>query len=626
LADNLQSGSDKTLANESIGGFSISADNLFEHAFSQSEAALRSLTDSAPFSIIRYNREGRITYVNAPLLAYFGIPLAELIGKLPREVWPDGHFAEIDRGIAQVLKMKEMAIVEFSELSAEGKPLHHQVWVVPEKDSSNEMVGIIAFGLDITERRLAEREARLLNCALDNSFDATYLFDTYLRFRYVNEAAVRVLGYSREELLSLTLLDIAPDITLEIVHSLMKQTAVTGRFPGVVESRHRRKNGDFFPVEVGTSTFIHEGETLFLTVVRDITERKKIEQALIQKESELRSVLESSPETIIRYDIKGRMAYLNEKLQNNLGVASSEVMGKSPHEVWTDGRFDKLVQTVFQVMETKQEAITEVKRVVNGETKIQEILFAPEWNACGEINGVIGFGRDITEVRRIEKAIEDSRVQMRGLMAHRERAREEERKLIAREVHDELGQILSGLQLNIALVADKCAAYSEALREHFQESAILINQAIGVARNVASTLRPVELDMGIAPSLEWLVNRFATYTGIKCEVQVEELDHELGEASSVAFFRIVQESLTNVARHAKATMLSITLKQEGDDSVLKVCDNGVGFDMNEKKTNSFGLIGMQERVFLLGGSFSMHSRPGNGTEVVVRLPYNKEKP
>jgi PAS domain S-box-containing protein len=350
-----------------------------------------------------------------------------------------------------------------------------------------------------------------------------------------------------------------------------------------------------------------------------------IKQDLTQKESELRSVMESSPDIIIRYDHAGRITYANSKLLRMFDIPSGGIIGKLPHEAWTDGLFDEVEEAIFRVIKTKEETRVEVQRFFNGALQVQEIRLAPEWNTFGEIVGVIAFGRNITALRLIEKAIDDSRAQLRGLMAHREQAREEERKLIAREVHDELGQILSGLQLNMALVADKCAAHSEALREHFQESVILINQAIGVTRNVASTLRPVELDMGIASSLEWLVNRFATYTGIQCDLHVGYQESELGEANAVAFFRIVQESLTNVARHAKATRLNISLKREGDDSVLKVRDNGRGFDMSENKMNSFGLVGMRERTFLLGGSFSINSSAGAGTEIVVRIPGNKEK-
>ncbi len=469
-------------------------------SLTQSEAALRSLTDSAPFSIIRYDVEGRITYANASLLNFLGVPLDELIGRLPCEIWTDGLYSQIEQGIAQVRKTKAQVVVEFSQLDIEGKTVQHQVWVVPEKKPSNEIVGIIAFGFDVTERKRAEREVNLLNRALDNSFDATYLLDADLRFRFVNEAAVRELGYSREEFLAMNLLDIDPNASREAVQGMMRQTAANGRFPGTIESQHRRKNGEIIPVEIGATVFNYEDEILYLTVVRNVSQRKEIEQYL-----------------------------------------------------------------------------------------------------------------------------EKSRTQLRGLIAHRESAREEERKLIAREVHDELGQILSGLKLNIALVADKCAAKSETLREHFSESMILIDQAIGVARNVASTLRPVALDMGIVSSLEWLVNRFATYSGIECKIHIAEQDIRFQENCAIALFRIVQESLTNVARHAQADKLSISLYSDGDNYILTVHDNGKGFDMSEKKPNSFGLVGIRERALMLGGSLRVNSLPGEGTKIEVRIPCARNK-
>jgi signal transduction histidine kinase len=148
----------------------------------------------------------------------------------------------------------------------------------------------------------------------------------------------------------------------------------------------------------------------------------------------------------------------------------------------------------------------------------------------------------------------------------------------------------------------------------------LTDRALEVARNVASTLRPSALEMGIVSALEWLASRFGSNTGIRCEVHIEDDDIQLDEAPAIALFRIVQESLTNVARHAKANRVDVTLRREAGGYVMKVKDNGQGFDASLKKTDSFGLVGIRERALMLGGRVDIDSHPGKGTEIVVRIP------
>lgn len=214
---------------------------------------------------------------------------------------------------------------------------------------------------------------------------------------------------------------------------------------------------------------------------------------------------------------------------------------------------------------------------------------------------------------------------MRGLSARREAAREEERKHIAREVHDELGQILTGLKLNVSVLNHKFAADAPALREQVQETMQLTDRALAVARNIASALRPAALDMGIVSALEWLAGRFSANTGIRCEMHLEDANVALDENHAIALFRIVQESLTNVSRYAQADHVVIDLHKDEDDYVLKVRDNGVGFDMGTKKMDSYGLLGMRERALMLGGELVINSSPGNGTEIVVHIPVNSHQ-
>jgi signal transduction histidine kinase len=224
------------------------------------------------------------------------------------------------------------------------------------------------------------------------------------------------------------------------------------------------------------------------------------------------------------------------------------------------------------------------------------------------------------ELSDANHALEESRAQLRRLASRYQESGEEERKYLARELHEELAQILAGLQLNLSALSLRHATDSPQLREQLQKNMELTDQAIIVTRNISTVLRPVALDMGIAASLEWLANRFGTQSGIQCEVNIDESATKLGENYAIAMFRIVQESLANVARHAKADHVDITLERNANNYTLKIRDNGIGFDISTKKTSSLGLVGIQERALALGGVVSINSRPGNGTEILVRLP------
>jgi signal transduction histidine kinase len=224
------------------------------------------------------------------------------------------------------------------------------------------------------------------------------------------------------------------------------------------------------------------------------------------------------------------------------------------------------------------------------------------------------------ELSDANRALEESRAQLRRLASRYQESGEEERKYLARELHEELAQILAGLQLNLSALSLRHATDSPKLREQLQQNMELTDQALIVTRNISTVLRPVALDMGIAASLEWLANRFSNQSGIQCEVDIEESAAKLGENYAIALFRIVQESLTNVAKHAKADHVDITFERSASHYILKIRDNGIGFDLGAKKTASLGLVGIQERALALGGVVSINSRPGSGTEILVRLP------
>lgn len=202
----------------------------------------------------------------------------------------------------------------------------------------------------------------------------------------------------------------------------------------------------------------------------------------------------------------------------------------------------------------------------------------------------------------------------------REEAREEERKHIARELHDELGQHLSAIRLELAFVRMRWGTNNPELQEKVQSVQASIDGVIGLVRDLVARLRPVVLDLGIASALEWLACEFRTSSGVKCDLQIDEQVGDLSPWQTNTVFRLVQESLTNVGRHARARSVHVSLRRQPGACVLTVRDDGLGFDPTKIGMKSLGIQGMRERAEMLDGHLDLHTRPGEGTSIVVTFP------
>jgi signal transduction histidine kinase len=264
----------------------------------------------------------------------------------------------------------------------------------------------------------------------------------------------------------------------------------------------------------------------------------------------------------------------------------------------------------------------------NGEIYPVWLSIATVCDVEGNITHYVGSHHDISELKSAESALNqlnqeltESRGSLRAMASQKEVRLELERKHIAREVHDELGQVLTGLRMNLSMSLKDHGNLAPGLALELQNMKKLVDQAIAGVRNVAANLRPVALDMGLVAAIEWLGSEFSKRMAIPCTISAQPGSFQIVDGRAVVFFRIVQESLTNIARHAEATQVDIKLVSRGDAMRLEVRDNGRGFLVNARRTKkTFGLLGMRERSLALGGTLEVNSTPGLGTVVVVLIP------
>ncbi|HEX8948892.1 MAG TPA: histidine kinase, partial [Dissulfurispiraceae bacterium] len=237
---------------------------------------------------------------------------------------------------------------------------------------------------------------------------------------------------------------------------------------------------------------------------------------------------------------------------------------------------------------------------------------------------------EVTERKRIVEELKKSREQMRTFAAHLQRVREEERMQIARDIHDVLGQELTGVKMNLSWIAKRlpeagCAADSALFGERVKSLLSLVDHTIRTTRQIATQLRPGILDdLGLVAAIEWQVKDFRERTGISC-IFISNAGHvDLGKERSVAVFRILQEALTNTLRHAEASEIHINLNEAHACCILEICDNGKGITDSEiAGRDSLGLLGMRERAFLFGGEVSITGSPSEGTRIMVSIPLGR---
>ncbi|MEW6164741.1 MAG: PAS domain S-box protein [Pseudomonadota bacterium] len=336
----------------------------------------------------------------------------------------------------------------------------------------------------------------------------------------------------------------------------------------------------------------------------------------------------------------GDILWVNDAFCRIYGYTRAEVIGKNPR-LLKSGRHDAAFYRVLWDALTHQGHWRgEVwNRRKNGEIFPEELSIQALRDTHGRTQRYISIFSDITERKRNEEALrqhqqrlEESETRLRELAAFLQTVREEERTRIARELHDELGQALTALRFDLGWLRGKCGSLGAAAGERVGTALGVVEQSIVSLRRISEDLRPAMLDsLGLAAAIEDHTAQFSQRTWIACRLDMNREEFDLDATLATAIFRIVQEALTNVARHAGASAVEIRIHQEDDAPdgggiLLEVSDNGRGFaghDEHERKT--FGLLGIRERVAILGGHLEIDSRPGQGVRIVGWLPIHREQ-
>jgi PAS domain S-box-containing protein len=357
-------------------------------------------------------------------------------------------------------------------------------------------------------------------------------------------------------------------------------------------------------------------------IIRDVTVRVRAQESLAVREAYLRAMLDNFPFLVWLKDVDGHFLAVNEAFARSCGRSqAADVVGLTDFDVWPRDLAQRYVDDDLGVMTRRKQKDVEEPIFTEGAPRWFETFKTPVLDKRGQVLGTTGFARDITERQRLDEELRAQREQLRALAAHVESVREEERVRIAREIHDELGQALTCMSMDLAFLDKQLPKEDAQAAARVATLATLVKETVTTVRRISSELRPSILDdLGLGAAVEWLAHDFETRTGIDCAVSVPSTITISTERATVVF-RICQEALTNVARHAHASRVSIDLIEAGDSLTLEVHDNGRGItDQEIHRPDSLGLLGMRERAALLGGAAEVTGSAGHGTSVTVRVP------
>jgi len=489
-------------------------------------------------------------------------------------------------------------------------------------------IAAIAIERSQSESLLRERERRYRDI-FDHTLDMLCLLEVTpigaLRCVEANPALLRALEKPHVEVVGATLESIFGLLSAQQIQALCEQCATAGR---VVESdegmvlRGEIRNLHFTLVPVADSS---RADSRILVISRDTTLLTKTRQKELERQHDINTLVENSPDAVARLSAQGEVLYVNARLRSWAGDALPELMGMPLDAVASLNNQSQLFRELAAQVIRENKAAEQEFRLSGLKTapKVVLIHFVPEVD--GErVVSVLAVGRDISKLRAAERRLANSNAQLRDLSTRRETAREEERKLIAREIHDELGQHLTALRMGISLLRFQFGVTTPELVPQVERLMALTDKTIQVVRNVSTSLRPSALDLGLVSGLQWLTTEFATLTKVPCVLHLPMIPLTLPDTHVTAAFRIVQESLTNIARYAEATQVSVTLSPQETHWLLEVQDNGKGFDPGAVTRQTLGLAGMRERGLMLGGKVIIFSHPGQGTTVQAFIPMQKD--
>ncbi len=576
------------------------------------EQQFQRLLESPLDAIMIVDKQGIIRMINERMEKTFGHKREELLGKQMGLLIPHKHrsaHSQHHKDYFTEPRARPMGTgLELYGLHKDGNEFPVEISLTPLETEGDMLVS--AAIRDISTRKYAEVLYARFGKILEASTNEIYLFDANtLHFTFVNKGARDNLGYNTEELRGLTPIDLLkPEYTKEafaaLIQSLRDGEKDTIRFI----TKHHRKNGSLYPVEVNLHLYLHEAPPIFVAIVLDITERVHAEAALRENEQRMALHIKHTPLAVIEWEVKDfTITAWNPSAERIFGYSVKNAIGKLKVTDIMPDFADSKSEPFWQGLpnHTDNHRTTKQNLTKEGRTIICEWYTTPLKDKNDKIVRVAALALDITVRQRALEALFS--------------AQEEERGRISRDLHDQVGQSLTAISLGLSTL-------SEANEPQLEQLKTLASKTLEDVRRISHNLRPSLLnELGLEAAIKHFTRELAEQCNLKIEV-LAQLPERFDHNDELVVYRVVQEALTNVVRHAQAEHVSVVITAMGNRLQLIVEDDGLGFELDDiPVAEKLGILGMRERVELLGGSLSIESRLGYGTSINARLPLKQSE-
>jgi PAS domain S-box-containing protein len=546
-------------------------------------------------------------------------------------IHPDDR-ARVEHRIAQALSDHQPFDCTLRILRADGSIRFIKSLAQVVFGNDDKPIRMFGTAQDITEQCRAEQLIReseeRFRAICDQAVVGIAQIDLAGRFIFANDRFLQALGYRLTELMQMRMQDIThPD---DLPDNLVKFHALSEGGPDyLVEKRYFRKDGSELWVRnhVNGIRDLSGKVTSSVAVSVDITEERQHEEALRASEARYRIFVDHATDGLFLHDDKGLILDVNRQACEALGYSRDELVGASPAHFDPDVTPQIVADPVALLAKGETIAFDARHRRKDGSTFPVEVRIRPF-----ELEGrlyALSLARDITERTETEEALRNYAQQLRDLSRRMIDVQEEERRHLARELHDEIGQILNAISVNLHALN---VAFDAANRSRLEESISIVDRAIHQVHDLSLDLRPSMLDdLGLVSTIRWFADRQAQRAGLELELVADSSGVRLPPDLEIACYRVVQEALTNVVRHAQARQVRVEFRQREEEIQLVIRDDGVGFNLEAVQRGaargaSFGVLGMEERVGLLGGQIEFISNLGQGTGIEVRFPLSPQPP
>jgi PAS domain S-box-containing protein len=469
----------------------------------------------------------------------------------------------------------------------------------------------------------------LLNTVIESCFNEIYLIDaSNSTFLKANQTVQDRLGYSFAELQQLRPWQLARDFTQTEWQRQLHPVLSGTRQKITISTRHTCKNGSQYPVLLHVSVDVIEDRQILVIVGKDLSFQQRKPETSSESDERCAAIVANLPGVVLQFSLNSdgttRYLFLSANCEDTLGVMP-ETLYFNP---------SKFVELILpEDRNAYYESMHESAQMQN-HWQWEGRIWAEQWPDIKWIHlravprqlpdmSVIweGIITNVTTRKLIDVELHLYRQRLTELSAHIERIKEQERMRIAREIHDEMGGNLVAIKMILHTLEHRLPADQPWLAEKTHYVDTLIDRTIEAGHRISRDLRPGVLDLGIIPALDWQIKEFEKQYNIRCSFSTNQAEVALSPEHATAIFRMVQEALTNIAKHANASYVSLAIIYTRTSISLTIADNGCGLksDHNDKP-NSFGLLGMAERCKEIGGSILVDSQPGSGCVIAIKIP------